>query len=116
MGTLVSSAESVFFFFFYLWNRHYAESCQGVPAYPLYKRLASALEEAISSGVSFPRHESPAWFNQEDDIHDKEVLDQLISCEGAELLNVRIIFMRWELLFCIKDMSPGQSRNLILLY
>ncbi|KAI6695970.1 hypothetical protein NL676_023680 [Syzygium grande] len=65
-----------------------SESCQGVPAYPLYKRLASALEEAISSGVSFLRHESPAWFNQEDDIHDKEVLDQLISCEGAELLNI----------------------------
>ncbi|XP_030459263.1 uncharacterized protein LOC115679721 isoform X2 [Syzygium oleosum] len=65
-----------------------SESCQGVPAYPLYKRLASALEEAISSGVSFPRHESPAWFNQEDDIHDKEVLDQLISCKGAELLNI----------------------------
>lgn len=64
-----------------------------MPAYPLYKRLASALEEAISSGVSFPRHESLAWFNQEDDVHDKEVLDQLISCKGAELLNVHIFFM-----------------------
>ncbi|XP_048138730.1 uncharacterized protein LOC115745270 isoform X2 [Rhodamnia argentea] len=60
----------------------------GVPAYPLYKRLASALEEALSSGVSFPRHESLAWFNQEDDIHNKKVLDQLISSKGAELLNI----------------------------
>ncbi|KAK3414473.1 hypothetical protein EUGRSUZ_H00340 [Eucalyptus grandis] len=65
-----------------------SEIFQGMPAYPLYKRLASALEEAISSGVSFPRHESLAWFNQEDGVHDKEVLDQLISCKGAELLNI----------------------------
>ncbi|KAF8014102.1 hypothetical protein BT93_H0061 [Corymbia citriodora subsp. variegata] len=65
-----------------------SEIFQGVPAYPLYKRLASALEEAISSAVSFPRRKLQAWFNQEDDVHDKELLDELISCKGAELLNI----------------------------
>ena len=72
----------------------YAESFEGVPPYPLYKRLASALLESINS-KAFCRKYSDLNFipegsssKQEENEWQKLVLDK-----GSEIVNVSFKFL-----------------------
>lgn len=70
----------------------FAASLEGVPPYPLYKRLALALHEAIASGSYAGTRNNVASIDQGSSLNEKECEWQnLISEKGSELVNVNTI-------------------------
>ncbi|XP_021821592.1 uncharacterized protein LOC110763145 [Prunus avium] len=62
---------------------------EGIPPYPLYKRLALALHESIASGTLFGSCNNMAIIHQESALKEKEnEWQKLISEKGSELVNV----------------------------
>ncbi|CAL8992769.1 unnamed protein product [Prunus brigantina] len=62
---------------------------EGVPPYPLYKRLALALHESIASGTLFGTCNNMSIIHQESSLKEKEnEWQKLISEKGSELVNV----------------------------
>ncbi|KAM7465124.1 hypothetical protein LguiB_012686 [Lonicera macranthoides] len=62
---------------------------EGVPSYPLYKRLASALCRSISSGSICRTFNNMTLIHEDDSLkQQEEEWDELILNEGSELVNI----------------------------
>ncbi|KAM7461079.1 hypothetical protein LguiA_029200 [Lonicera macranthoides] len=62
---------------------------EGVPSYPLYKRLASALCQSISSGSICRTFNNMTLIHEDDSLKQKEEeWDELILNKGSELVNI----------------------------
>ncbi|KAL2920910.1 maturase K [Bienertia sinuspersici] len=65
------------------------ESFEGVPQYPLYKHLASALEQWIISGTFFSTINNVAILCEDDSINEKkDYWNDLVSQKGSELVEM----------------------------
>lgn len=68
---------------------HFADSLEGVPEYPLYKRLASALQESVTSGTFYRTYYKMALISVEESLKQKESdWQKLVSEKGSEIVNV----------------------------
>lgn len=68
---------------------HYAGIFEGIPPYPLYKRLALALHESMASGTLFGTCNNLTIIHQESLLKEKEnEWQKLILEKGSELVNV----------------------------
>lgn len=77
----------------------FADCFQGIPPYPLYKRLALALHKSIISGTFLGTRHNMASDVQESSLKEEENgWQKLISEKGSELLNVEY---NWPFWFCL---------------
>lgn len=66
-----------------------ADLFKGVPQYPLFKRLASALYQSIVNGVLCKTYDKMAFMNHDISLKQKEEnWNKLILEKGTELINV----------------------------
>ncbi|XP_057958041.1 uncharacterized protein LOC131150955 isoform X1 [Malania oleifera] len=60
----------------------------GVPPYPLYKHLASALHESITSGAFFGAENRMEWIHDDNSLKQRVDWMELVLNKGSELVNV----------------------------
>ena len=72
----------------------YAESFEGVPPYPLYKRLASALLESINSKAFCRKYSNLNFIPEGSSLKQEEnEWQKLVLDKGSEIVNVSFKFL-----------------------
>lgn len=66
-----------------------ADTFEGVPPYPLYKRLSSALCQSIISGAFWEICSKMAMIHEDSSLKLKEEWNELVVDNGSELVNVK---------------------------
>ena len=81
--------------FHYVWGwchspyTNCADSFEGVPPYPLYKRLSAALYRSIISGAFWEIYSTMALIHEDSSLKQKEEWNKLVVDKGLELVNVK---------------------------
>ncbi|XP_034685596.1 uncharacterized protein LOC117914382 isoform X3 [Vitis riparia] len=64
------------------------DSFEGVPPYPLYKRLSAALYQSIISGAFWEIYSTMALIHEDSSLKQKEEWNKLVVDKGLELVNI----------------------------
>ncbi|RVW88626.1 hypothetical protein CK203_032998 [Vitis vinifera] len=64
------------------------DSFEGVPPYPLYKRLSAALYRSIISGAFWEIYSTMALIHEDSSLKQKEEWNKLVVDKGLELVNI----------------------------
>ncbi|KAF3457765.1 hypothetical protein FNV43_RR02424 [Rhamnella rubrinervis] len=70
-------------------SSHFKHTLEGVPEYPLYKRLASALQESMTSGTFYRTYYKMSMISVQESLKQKESeWQKLVSEKGSEIANI----------------------------